>query len=1187
MESTLENPSMGPMALPPPPPAPPPVPKEPPPPEVAPEAPLGTETAPPEPKEAQPVTALSAPAEPVPQDGAPVGQDAEAPLATSGTSAQDPAPQGTVPQDAPKPVDAAQGTSERAFNQWSWGTASQPPAVDPKAITLSACTGVGYDYVAADLETAAKSADDLVVARCFKVLPVTAGLFSDPALDPALVVNLPGLAKAELAVGALAAGQKDVYFVRQNAAQTTLALGMVGGFSLAGPAVPNTDQAVVTISDHSTQLQAALPQDGTGRGVVAAFQPSQDPASESAQNSRGQPPQPVLRDQYPLIENMGGPFGIDIEQGITPYLGPSFLNALEDALGQELPKHNANNAEELRAGTRQAIADVLRNDLHAVSKLVGYPDHIVSETAQTVIAINDHQVRAQAVVDSLQALLAQHQRTPLSPEFLNQAAPKNGLQMLFLSKEALSKAVDQGALPAEVMNLLAGEGFDGHLALPQVLDLAGSLTPEQQKAFFSILQASDQLPSLATVEAWQQSPGFQDLHNTLADAILVSSDDYAYSAQHHLLNEIGGDELIEQQQYFLFYGPESERQAGPQTFSDGSTPLISKRGQSIAFTQTLDLFVRAHDRDLKPGELSVRESHGSSQSKGIEALFPTDGSPLTVGITAEAYVNYLAEELRDSDLTEEARARLEGSKQGLLTLFGLPPDTDLKAALATLTPEQWARFADGYAAFSMAKGEEELPGQKAFVDMARWLFLRTPDGARLFAEQDTLYFKAKEKLQEWEGKYQLSTRSLALLGLIGAIAQGGMSVSGLAAGGAATGTGLGALPGAALISVSFVGLMSALDMGDAALRQLITGDPQGTFTEALIEQAAAKAGISPEVVALLEVGLGLVSVSNFGPKAARYIFGMAQKGGQKLAQAGAAFERKLVAAVQSDGAIGNALDGTLDLFSIGGNRMALATDVGSYRAAMRSDASGGRILENRAHYNRGSGGGGRGATKPPVRITASAAAKDGFHAIDHINPSNVHVSALGERLGSGGEKTVYELKQEVHIVDDETELGAQYAEGPGVEPFVLGVLKEGKPLTKLVDELKYLDQLRGAGLPVVGARGPFPVHLGGGKRGQAILYERFKLGSKEVVRTKDGIVTLVGHSPYLNEISIQDLEKIRDILMSQNIRVKDLQFLIGKDGRVVIADPLEVFMKTPPTNTNLATIDLLIEEAKRNTGSKG
>lgn len=48
------------------------------------------------------------------------------------------------------------------------------------------------------------------------------------------------------------------------------------------------------------------------------------------------------------------------------------------------------------------------------------------------------------------------------------------------------------------------------------------------------------------------------------------------------------------------------------------------------------------------------------------------------------------------------------------------------------------------------------------------------------------------------------------------------------------------------------------------------------------------------------------------------------------------------------------------------------------------------------------------------------------------------------------------------------------------------------------------------------------------------------------------------------------------------IKIDDLQFLIGKDGSVVISDPLVIHTNTKPSTKNIGMINLLIEEARKN-----
>jgi hypothetical protein len=175
-----------------------------------------------------------------------------------------------------------------------------------------------------------------------------------------------------------------------------------------------------------------------------------------------------------------------------------------------------------------------------------------------------------------------------------------------------------------------------------------------------------------------------------------------------------------------------------------------------------------------------------------------------------------------------------------------------------------------------------------------------------------------------------------------------------------------------------------------------------------------------------------------------------------------------------------------------------------------------------------------------------------------VAPSTISPSELGDYLGSGGNKDVY-----------------AYGDRQAV-----GLLKQGKAPRLITDELGLLKQLDELGLPTVNASGPISVD------GQAgMLMDRFAQGSKDIVRTIDGKVTVVGNSTLLNDQSIADLQEIRQVMVDKGVKIDDLQFLIRKDGGAVIADPLKVFTGVRPSPVNLKTIDLLIQQAKINGGS--
>jgi filamentous hemagglutinin len=95
--------------------------------------------------------------------------------------------------------------------------------------------------------------------------------------------------------------------------------------------------------------------------------------------------------------------------------------------------------------------------------------------------------------------------------------------------------------------------------------------------------------------------------------------------------------------------------------------------------------------------------------------------------------------------------------------------------------------------------------------------------------------------------------------------------------------------------------------------------------------------------------------------------------------------------------------------------------------------------------------------------------------------------------------------------------------------------------------------------------------------------DRFAQGSKTIVRTnprKPGFLEGADTS-LLNERSISDLKSIRTTLIEKQVKIDDLQFLIGNNGKVVIADPLKVTTGVRPSPVNLRTIDKLIEAASK------
>jgi hypothetical protein len=172
---------------------------------------------------------------------------------------------------------------------------------------------------------------------------------------------------------------------------------------------------------------------------------------------------------------------------------------------------------------------------------------------------------------------------------------------------------------------------------------------------------------------------------------------------------------------------------------------------------------------------------------------------------------------------------------------------------------------------------------------------------------------------------------------------------------------------------------------------------------------------------------------------------------------------------------------------------------------------------------------------------------------------------LGKQLGegSGSNKTVYAVA--------------------GRDDVAIGILKPGRPAAALTEEIELLKTLEAQGLATVKVLGT-TVHNGR----PAMVMQRYAQGSKEIVIIRHGQVRSVGQSSLLNQKSIDDLEKIRSIMQSKSVQIDDLQFLIGRDGSIVIADPLKVIVGKSPSTNNLATIDELVKMAKSNVArSKG
>lgn len=162
-----------------------------------------------------------------------------------------------------------------------------------------------------------------------------------------------------------------------------------------------------------------------------------------------------------------------------------------------------------------------------------------------------------------------------------------------------------------------------------------------------------------------------------------------------------------------------------------------------------------------------------------------------------------------------------------------------------------------------------------------------------------------------------------------------------------------------------------------------------------------------------------------------------------------------------------------------------------------------------------------------------------------------------EAIGTGNNKIAY-------AVDDNT---------------VIAKPKSIRNAEALQREIAMLDQLDKLGLPVVKAK--MTTHDGT----PAIIMDRYAQGSKDIVavnnQTRKVELKSNADTSLLNERSVRDLKDIRNKMVNQKIKIDDLQFLIGKDGRVVISDPIKVHTRTKPSKNNMDMINLLIKIAEK------
>ncbi|WP_271766890.1 hypothetical protein [Aquimarina algiphila] len=179
---------------------------------------------------------------------------------------------------------------------------------------------------------------------------------------------------------------------------------------------------------------------------------------------------------------------------------------------------------------------------------------------------------------------------------------------------------------------------------------------------------------------------------------------------------------------------------------------------------------------------------------------------------------------------------------------------------------------------------------------------------------------------------------------------------------------------------------------------------------------------------------------------------------------------------------------------------------------------------------------------------------------------------LGAEIGGGAG-----ANKKVFVIDD------------GNNDKVIALLREGKNVNVLNSEVEALQQLSNRGFPVVEIIEK-TVHINPTTKigTPAIVMKKYAKGSEQIVDVFGDEIKIIADADALKVVtdkSIDDLNAIKQMMIDKNVSIDDLQFLIGSDGRFVIADPVGANFASTPSKVNLDLIDELINQVRKVVGS--
>ncbi|MBB1477850.1 RHS repeat-associated core domain-containing protein, partial [Shewanella sp. SG41-3] len=188
-----------------------------------------------------------------------------------------------------------------------------------------------------------------------------------------------------------------------------------------------------------------------------------------------------------------------------------------------------------------------------------------------------------------------------------------------------------------------------------------------------------------------------------------------------------------------------------------------------------------------------------------------------------------------------------------------------------------------------------------------------------------------------------------------------------------------------------------------------------------------------------------------------------------------------------------------------------------------------------------------------------------------INPSQYRQlpsSVLNNRLGSGGYK-------EALFIDDEQVFLIPKRDSTSFNPASIEDIKQ---------EAKDLDKIKALGLPVLTISEFAETTNSDGELIQGGVQERMLFNGRDIEKNiipgtnSQGITVETLHS-ILSQATLDELERIFDMVESKNIYIKDLQFMYGSDGLPRIADPQNVVNNASQTDVD-ECLDVITYEYK-------